>query len=299
MAVANTVSEQLLKPGNIRQRLQDDGYLVAQQSTPEHTMLALRYKLMAFFEERRHNAQPTQVQKSTYKQYRDIIPYGVNEFPELMPILFSPDILAICRTALGDDFVFLPENTVMRDYFNTLHTDFTEPELLGHNFHKESDFKKLTIGIYLQENIDNDGGMFLVPGSHNRQDPYVSIRLAQQAFERSRVKKFLAKLSGNRLYNYHKLLRVDKNGIDLPNKPGDALIFDGRLAHRASIPNSGKWTPKGEKLALFYGVMSNNRHVDAYIGYLRDLKRDFYSYIDEPRHPDIVRFCEKEGITLR
>ena len=139
---------------------------------------------------------------------------------------------------LGDPFVLTRNSIAHWGYFPNWHTDTTTSEVAGKLSHRDPDWRMLTVGIYLQ----SGGGLCVVPGSQRASDPFVEMRRNRGA-------------TG---------LPVDAAQWDsttmlkITTEPGDAVIFNMRLIHRAS--KQPPMTPAGEpcqKLAVFSRVSRN------------------------------------------
>jgi hypothetical protein len=155
-------------------------------------------------------------------------------------------------------------------------------------FHKNSNFKIVTVGLYLQDQTsDYGGGLFVVPGSHKKADPYVKIVAQNARLKKSKWLKKLRQWSGNRLFNYDRKLKEHPEGIDLPLKAGDCVIFDMRIVHRATHPTSLSPAPDGGKFAIYSRCSANNEIAKTYVDYLyTELSKRGYHYLLEPRQLD-------------
>jgi len=173
----------------------------------------------------------------------------------------------------------------MREKYNQLHTDTTTQENLGHLFHKNADFRMVTVGMYLQDNNEFGGGLYLVPGSHLRPDPIARLRRLQEDYYKSFMKRALKKLSLGKLfiYNNYEQRGVGRGGIDIPSKAGDLIIFDMRIIHRASHPTVSDPAPNGGKLAIFSRCSANNQYAQTYTNFLK-AKGGKYNFLFQERN---------------
>lgn len=255
--------------GALKLQFQRDGYLVVKQAFSQQKIEELRTRLLDIFEKKRLlKGEDSSSGLAERKKYRAIIPFAYDYYPEILEVLGQEDVLKALKILLGDPFVVVPECTLMRDYFNTLHTDLTRFERKGYTSHLKPDWLKLTMVLYLQDNTPElGGGMYVVPGTHNQPDPQVKLREQLEKYEKSPWRKKLNKLSGNRLFNYQAQLNDHPDGFDVYTKAGDLVIFNSRLLHRSSFPQDRSRIPQGEKLGLFYAAMNNCPHVDEFVDY--------------------------------
>src|SRR5262249_13566498 len=81
-----------------------------------------------------------------------------SRYPDLRWLLFHPPTLAVLRSLLGDDFVFLREAAAHRQNFGGWHKDTTSQESVGHMFQWLDDYLMVEIAYYLQDNSEEYGG---------------------------------------------------------------------------------------------------------------------------------------------
>lgn len=201
---------------------------------------------------------------------------AVLRFPEVWDIFRVPRLVEGLAELLGRPFVVPPHTSAEFGRFGTFHTDTTGAEMSGQMFHKSPEFRMVTVAIYLQDNNEYGGGIRLIPGSHKEPDPYVALTThkneLRRKIEASPVKRLVRRLSRGRLYDWEAPFRDHVNAIDIPSRPGDAIIWDMRLAHRASPRRSMAPGPQGPKIALFFTAGRDN-HITtgAYMDYMESV----------------------------
>ena len=132
--------------------------------------------------------------------------------PDLFGALYNDRLVRSLQGLLGESFVVTRDSIAHWGYFPGWHTDTTTSEARGVLSHLEPDWRILTIGTYLQRG----GGLEVVPGSHRGPDPFVAMRRRRDS------DLGLAELMGCRR-------RVSNSLV-----PGDVVIFNMRLIHRAA-----------------------------------------------------------------
>jgi hypothetical protein len=166
--------------------------------------------------------------------------------PAWFGVFCNDRIVGALRQLLGDGFVLTRDSIVHWGYFPGWHTDTTTSEARGELSHLDSDWRMLTVGIYLQAG----GGLEVVPGSHLEPDPFVAMRKYRD--------------ESGQPEGADRWQPVDT--CELPLGAGDAVIFDMRLIHRAapSMPGDVSGEPC-QKIAVFSRASRNiQRHLDAY-----------------------------------
>ncbi len=222
----------------LEDKFERDGFVLVRDVLTKQKVRFLREFLIGTLE--RHEAMPNMHEgiQTDSILYRAIWPnfYQIN--PDWFDIFCNARIVEPLHRLLGDPFVLTRDSIVHWGYFSVWHTDTTTSEVAGKLLHRDPDWRMLTVGIYLQ----SGGGLCVVPGSHREPDPFVEMRKNRGA-------------TG---------LPVDPEQwsspteINIPTEPGDAVIFDMRLIHRAS--NMIPMTSAGEsceKLAIFSRVSRN------------------------------------------
>jgi hypothetical protein len=192
----------------------------------------------------------------------NLLPDAVLRYPEILKILSSRKLVHALTTLLGKKFVVPPYSSVEFNRFGVFHTDTTGAEINNQTFHKENEFRMVTVAVYLQDNNEYGGGIRLAPGTHKLSDPYVELTKQKaafrQQFKQSPVKQVLKRLTRGRLYDWDKPFREHVRGVDIQSKAGDAVIWDMRMAHRASPPRMKGPAPNGGKVAIFFTCGANN-----------------------------------------
>ena len=166
--------------------------------------------------------------------------------PDLFGALYNDRLVRSLQGLLGESFVVTRDSIAHWGYFPGWHTDTTTSEARGVLSHLEPDWRILTIGTYLQRG----GGLEVVPGSHRGPDPFVAMRRRRDS------DLGLADISDG----------LPSASVELPLVPGDVVIFNMRLIHRAATS-----TPRDDqgrtcqKLALFSRASRNiASHLEAY-----------------------------------
>jgi hypothetical protein len=187
---------------------------------------------------------------------------GLIHYPEFSDILNQPKLTSALVELLGKPFVVPPHSSAMHESFGVFHTDTTGPELEGHSFHKQKEYRMVTAAIYLQDNNEYGGGIWLVPGTHRKPDKYVALTLEKKAYRakvaQSPMRKILKRLSRDRLFNWNASLEDEPGQVNVPTKAGDAVIWDMRLAHRAAPARAAGAQFEGGKIGIFFTAGANN-----------------------------------------
>jgi ectoine hydroxylase-related dioxygenase (phytanoyl-CoA dioxygenase family) len=246
-----------------------------------------------------------------------------SRFPEVQEYFFKQPVIDSLKDLLGDDFIIMPEVSVMDSKYGGWHKDTTSIELFGQDFHKSPDFKLVNAAFYLQDNTDFGGGLDVVPGSHLTQDPYVEhfkktlgkIRKGKgpQSF-RGKIKQIIIKSIGLISPKIHSLMknrRQEKkllaslplasndhhNGrFSIPSKAGDLVIFDLRLDHKASWPKTiANFNKNQKKYAFFVICGANNSASLKYREYLNDRAKSQAAYSYLKTYTVNKKLAEKTG----
>lgn len=167
--------------------------------------------------------------------------------PQWFGVMCNPALMGALRTLLGKPFVLTRDSVVHWDYFPPWHTDTTTSEAAGKWISRTPQWRMLTAGFYLQ----SGGSLCVIPGSHSRPDPFIQMRRA--GAENARVRDPDAWLP-------------DRAPVELEMQPGDAVVFDMRLVHRASQrPAVDRHGRPCQKIALFSRFSRNIRsHLSDY-----------------------------------
>lgn len=273
---------------NLTAQLDQDGFVLIKEAIPKQRVKEVRQFLLPIFQERKEKGL------NPNKGLKDVLFDTYVNYPEIIDTLCNLSTIQALQTLLGQDFVLIPDSSVAREYYGTLHTDMTGNELHGWMFHKEPDFRIVTVGLYLQDNNQYGGGLFVVPGSHKQADPYVEIQKKRLSVQKSKIKRLIHKLSRKRIFNYERPLREHAGGIDLPIEAGDVVIFDMRIIHRASYAQVKDPAPDGGKIAIYSRCSKNNKHAKLYTEYLKSLKTPGYEYIHQSRDLSALKAMETQ-----
>ncbi len=277
---------------SLESQFDKDGYAVIKNVLSSSRVTELRHIIANHIESNEQGifGQPDELIKKVYKDKEPVKGIITDLFvncPDVLDVVCNDKVADGLKAILGDAFIMLPDSTAHWGYYNILHTDTTTAEQQGWMYHKEDDYRIIVVGMYLQENESNGGGLYLVPGSHKKPDPFVSLRKElpgkQAKLKKSLWKRFLKWISFNRLYNFEQPFLSHPDGVDVNTGPGDVIIFDMRLLHRSSFPKSTKATPDGGKMSVFVHCSRNNRHAQNYVDYIKT-KYQAYSHLhDETR----------------
>jgi len=230
---------------NLR-NFEEKGYVLIPGVIDSQTIQSLRQLLLGEFK----------------KQNTNVLNDGLFYYPELYALLNRPKLIDALTALLGKPFVVPPHSSAMHDTFGAFHTDTTGAELEGHSFHKQKEYRMVTVAVYLQDNNEYGGGIRLVPGTHRQPDKYVELTLEKKAYRakmaKSPVRSLLKRLSRDRLFNWDRSLEEEAGQVNVPSKAGDAVIWDMRLAHRASPAKASGSQFDGGKIGIFYTAGANN-----------------------------------------
>jgi len=228
------------------EQFEREGYVLIPSVVNAATIQTLRKLLEPEFERKQTN----------------VLPDAMLEYPQIFEMLSKPQILEVLTALLGHPFVVPPHSSAEFNRFGVFHTDTTGAELNGKTFPREKGFRMVTVAIYLQDNTEYGGGIRLVPGTHVKPDPYIALtkyKAAQRkVFAQSPIRRILKRLSRGRLFDWDTPFREHPEGVDIPSKAGDVLIWDMRMVHRASPPRRLGEPPQGKKIAVFFTCGANN-----------------------------------------
>jgi ectoine hydroxylase-related dioxygenase (phytanoyl-CoA dioxygenase family) len=229
-----------------------------------------------------------------------------SRFPEVQEYFFKQKIIDSLKCILGEDFIIMPEVSVMDSKYGGWHKDTTSIELFGQDFHKNSDFKVVNAALYLQDNTEHGGGLDVVPESHLKQDPYVEqyknapTKKKKEKGPQSlkeKIKQVITKSISNIIPRSHSLMRNrgqnkkflaslplaetdhHEGRFSIPSKAGDLVIFDLRLDHKASWPRTiDNFDMNKKKYVLFVICGANNSASLKYREYLNDRAKSQAAY---------------------
>lgn len=261
---------------SLREDFDRDGYAIVRDVFTTPQILRLRADLLEIFDAPVAFAGDRARAKNAAGLRMEL----TARYPQLRWLLVHPPLLAAIRSLLGDDFIYLPEMSAHDSGYGGWHKDTTSQETAGHTFQWESGFRMLEAAIYLQENHPlYAGGLDVVPGSHKRHDWFIGRRSL-----RERVQRGITLATKRRA---------------LPTRPGDLLLFDFRLDHRATQPAPLLDVPASHrKLAVFFACSANNSYAQRYREFLAS--REDYTYLHGAHEypPDLQQLAASASIQL-
>lgn len=231
---------------NLLQKYEIDGYILVRDVIDLETMQSLRNLLEYEFDK-----------SGTNVLYDSILMH-----PKILNLLFLPRLCNTLTSLLGHPFVVVPQTSAEYNRFGYFHTDTTGAEASGQIFHHQKEFRIVTVAIYLQDNDEYGGGIRLGVGSHKKPDPYIELNqikeLKRKKYSQSKLKQLIKKISRNRLFDWNTPFYERSDGLDILSKAGDVVIWDMRLAHRASPKRRSGISPQGNKIGIFLTCGANN-----------------------------------------
>jgi ectoine hydroxylase-related dioxygenase (phytanoyl-CoA dioxygenase family) len=171
--------------------------------------------------------------------------------PQWFDTFLNERMTSALRDILGTEYVLLPDSSVSFRRFNVLHADVTSWEVNGLMIHQDPAFLMVTAGLYLQDSNEYGGGLWIVPGSHEKPDPIVNIRRKNRKLP-MRIARRLGIVPEIR--EQCERCELNKLGFDVKSHSGDAIIFDVIILHRASMPVNLKAAPYGAIVAFLTGA---------------------------------------------
>jgi hypothetical protein len=211
---------------------------------------------------------------------------AASRYPPVREVFEQPGLLAVLRELLGDQLIFLPDMVAHDSGFPTWHKDTTTMQQRGYDFHRDPRFLIVHVGFYLQDNGPFGGGLDVIPGSHSSDaDPFVK-----------RPKSRLGQMLDYRLVQPVRTRRA----VSIPTKAGDALIFDMRIIHRATLPTAcsrDAIPPEYRKFAIFLSCTGSAEMAGVYRQYL--VEHGGYEYLEHHQYPaDFRQLAEQRDIVL-
>lgn len=214
--------------------------------------------------------------------YMDIF----NRYPQLRFILFSQKLRDGLASALGEDFLFLPDSGMHDSQYGSWHKDTTSQEKRGHKWQYEPDFQVVTCAIYLQDNsYEYGGGLDIVPDSHKETADRFAIKENPSLAER-----IVNKLKGGIKDPGEGLENVKQT---LMTKAGDAVVFNLRLTHRATQPMVRPVPLEHRKFSIFQICSANNKHATNFVNYIKS--RSEYIYLKDHNYDAALLSKAKEA----
>jgi hypothetical protein len=187
--------------------------------------------------------------------------------PELATIPFDPGVVGALRGILGEDYVTIPEYSMMTNAFGAWHYDSGSQ---GHaDYLYAPDFFQVECAIYLQDNDPRyGGGLDLKPRTHRE-------------FWRFGSPASLLRRGVRRMVNTY--VRRPKT---IETKAGDMVVWHFNLWHRATPRIAANAALDGNKYGIFWGASNASQHVQRYMEHVRLRPKDFYRDIASLKYPD-------------
>ncbi|MBU6453252.1 MAG: phytanoyl-CoA dioxygenase family protein [Cyanobacteria bacterium REEB67] len=212
-----------------------------------------------------------------------------NRYRELHWLLFHERTSEILRSILGNDYVLIREAAAHLENFSGWHKDTTAQERAGFDFQWSPDYLMLEAAFYLQENDPIfGGGLDVEPGSHLLPDPFADAKTAPTFLDKL-LRKPQRKADPG--YGLEESSAI-KNIHSIESKPGDLVIFDFRINHRATPRKDKSSQPKIEKMAIFTAFSRNNSHADKYHDFISH--RESYRYLQNHQYNDDLKKLSQE-----
>jgi len=180
-------------------------------------------------------------------------------FDEPFNMIFTNEkVIGALKEILGDDFIFLNEQTILDSNWSGWHADTTNMEVKGfHEFHWAPTFLLVQCALYLQSNEEGGFGLDVIPHSHVLDDPTAYNLLRNQGKD-------------DRHLNPGQPIIQEKEAVRLDTKAGDIVFFHYRLTHRASPRIATTKNDSGRKFGVFTAAGVNNQN-----------SRRFRTWLDE------------------
>lgn len=251
--------------------LQKQGYVVIPQVLSPEEVQKARSILTRLFDEKSNlpgNLNRTSEEGGSV--YVDIF----SRHEDLRWILFHPKLIEGLASALGKDFIILPDAAMHDSQYGGWHKDSTSQERNGHKFQYEDNFQLVTTALYLQDNsAEYGGGLDIIPDSHKETKDRFAVKLT--LFDRIKNKIFNTKPPNEANF---------PNKKTIPNKAGDVVIFNHRLTHKATHPAVKPVPEEHRKFAIFIICSANNKHARTFTNYIKN--RPDYTYLKDHKYPE-------------
>jgi hypothetical protein len=254
-----------------------EGYCLFPEIFNQAQLASLRDTLINLFD--KHDSRYIDI--ANHYRMGSIIFDVLNRVPDLAWLVGHPPLVKALSALLGDGYVVMPDATAHNNGFGDWHKDTTSQECAGQFFHKQENYRQLTVAIYLQDNGPNGGGADVIPRTQFSEDRYVIKR-----------KGFFGKLQARFLQRFPKV-----GAFTVPSKAGDLVVFDLRLDHKASWPKI-KGPETQCKLAIFFTASRNNEHALNLAEYRKTRPSDCAYLKDYQYSTHLVNVCKDAGVTL-
>lgn len=310
--MTHTAVSPVLSPAQAAE-FQREGFVRVPEAIPTSSIRDARAKLAAIFETR-----PDTSIGDVNGVRGDIIA----RHQWLADLFLNERVIGSLKSLLGDDFVMLPETSITDSQFGGWHTDITSAELLGETFRTDPGFKVVNAAIYFQENGRFGGGLDVVPGSHLKPDVFVAeVKAKYDAHEKTKGKKSVkgmiygvlsAVLPKSLLEFRRKHLKTSTQPLQhesnqpgqytISQQPGDLVVFDLRLSHKATWPQTHDYPPPEARKFSFFAICgANNETTRKYCNYLkkRAETQAAYAYLKNHKYPAwLLDRARAAGVTL-
>ena len=189
-------------------------------------------------------------------------------FGDLRWILFHPRLVDALKRLIGPETTLLPEASILRDFYSRWHRDTNSPIKDRQYWIASPEMRLIQVAIYLQANGSDGGGLDVVPGSHREVGRLA--RLAQLV-DASRSGGALARTLCGAQYRglnaMQKATEARHGPTSIPTSPGDVVLFDFGILHRAT-PRQSQRVDLPVKHGIFFVCAPNRKAADAYLAYL-------------------------------
>lgn len=223
-------------------------------------------------------------------------PDGVSKNRDFWPLIFQEQLVVAIRRLLGPTVRYTQHSDLHAHRTGGWHRDCAcrkygvGPDWSGNC----GDYNVVRVAIYLQSFEESGSALGVVPGSHRFESRVRDRHLEYWRF-RFGVERKLRKF-GNKFgvcsrveppeermmmwtrENYNPWLTRPSYPVWINTEPGDCIIFDQRLYHRASPIH-------GPKYAVYLSYSPENQHARNHLGYYRHFRKDL-DY--RPLDPELV-----------
>ena len=186
-------------------------------------------------------------------------------------LLIDPRLLKLYEQLFGDSPVLYPNVTIRKEAYTSWHID--RGFVRTHKYTRNLNLSAFQFGVYAQTGGEPGNGELEVrEGSHNllKRCPFTTTALID-------------------IYTYALALAF-KAMVLSSCKPGDLIVWDRRLFHRAARSSKAK-SEDVVKYALYWSMSSDDKtHEKRYLEHL--CRRSNRSYNFASNHADIRRYAE-------
>ncbi|MBX9938471.1 MAG: phytanoyl-CoA dioxygenase family protein [Candidatus Obscuribacterales bacterium] len=195
---------------------------------------------------------------------------------EMRWLLTDPCINSLVKDLLGQEFTYIErEASVGLNWYTSWHRDTEGPELGGEAWAWKPNLKLVQLMWYLQtECPEYGGGLEVIPGSHLRRD------WKKTDYEGSQVVRGFRRRALHWIRNKTDMTEpIQGLPYVIPNDPGDLIVFNMRILHKATFPTICKESevPKErEKILVSYVAAPKNEDCINYKNYLAKCSNKVY-----------------------